>query len=563
MRWRPTILIMLVILQMAQLASSQETPPISVGVDRRVEVIGSGLLTLVDTFTLWAPEGSGIIIDRFHIGLLKGLDFERRSFSLLVDGEWRPIEYEEDDTGGPMMDARWIHLKLPEPLMLDEGGNLTIRASYLSYGWITSSGNLHRALIPVYPLLPLNITDYNLTLTLPRGASLAEVSSPVPLANSTADGVWTLSYHGEAIPPLRNETATVSYQPASGDEQILDCELIRSIRISRWSLEVEDSYVINNRGPTINYIKLRIPRDAANIEARDVAGPLTLSYRDDEDHKELQVFPRTSIKDGERMSLSVKYTLPSGGRVEGGWERYTLRYHLEPPPSYVRRATLRVILPEGGSLIGSSPEPDFIGQASILSQEAGFELGGILPGERPEVVINYSWPILFSALRVAQWLIIAACVMLPIYISRRRRVEARPREERPKELENYKGIYLDRIALLAELEELQERFERKEVGREHYERRFGEITRRQGELLRELRSLRARLEGREPGLSKKLKAIDMDEEELRRVDSDLRALEAHLRSRRISRGEFERRRRELVRQIRQARMRLERDVDAL
>lgn len=562
MRWKPTLLFMLIILQVVQPASSQGMAPLYIEADRRVEVIGSGLITLNDTFTLRAPEGSRVIIERFDIGTLKGFKFERRSFSMLVEGEWRTLEYEEGAVD-PVMGARWISLKLPRPFTVEGEANLTIRAHYISYRWITSSGNLHRAHIPVYPLLPLNITSFNFSMVLPRGASLVEVSSPVQITNSTEGGALILSHRGESLAPLRNETAMVSYQPASGNEQILDYELVRCIRISRWNLEVEENYIINNRGPTINYIKLRIPRDSTNIEARDVTGPLTLSYRDDEGHRELQVFPRISIGEGVRMSLWVKYSIPSGGRVEEGWERHTLRYRFDAPPSYLRRGTLRIILPEGGSLIGSSPEPSFIRPTSMLSQEAGFDLGGLMPGESLEVVVEYNWPILYSALRVAQWLIIAACVILPIYISRRRRVEERIREERPKELESYRGIYLDRIALLAELEELQEKFERKEVGREHYDRRFGEITRRQGELLRDLRRLRSRLEEKEPGLIKRLEAIDMDEEELRRVESDLRALEAHLRSRRIGRGEFERRRRELVRRIRQARIRLERDVTAL
>lgn len=562
MRWKLTLLLMIVIPITVQSANSQGISPVSVEVDRRVEMIGSGLLTLVDTFTLNAPQDLRVVVDRFDVGFPKGFEFERRSFFILCEGEWRPLEYEEDNIGDPAIDARWTHLKLPGPFVLGGGANLTIRASYISYGWITSSGNLHRALIPIYPLLPLNITTFNLSIVLPKGANLIGVFSQVPIVNSTEGEVWILTHHGEALAPFRNETATVSYQPASGGEYIIDYELVRSIRISRWSLEVEDNYIINNRGPTVNYIKLRIPKDSINIEARDIAGPLTLSYRDDEGYKELQVFPRISINEGERMSLWVKYSLPSGGRVEGGWERHKLKYRVDAPPSYMRKGILRIILPEGGSLIGSSSNPDFIRQASMLSQEIGFKLEGLIPGESIEVVIEYNWPILFSALRVAQWFLIAACMIIPIYISRRK-VKARAREERPRELENYKGIYLDRIALLAELEELQEKFERKEVGREHYERRFGEITKRQGEILRELRSLRAKLEGKEPSLSKKLKTIDIDEEELRRIDSDLRALEAHFRSRRISRGEFERGRRELIRQIRQARIRLERDVDAL
>ncbi len=561
MRWKPTLLLMLIILQIVQPASSKEMASLYIEADRRVEVIGSGLITLNDIFTLRAPEGSRVVVERFEIGTLRGFEFERFSFSILVEGEWRTLEYEEGK-GDPIVDARWISLKLPRPFTIEGEASLTIRAHYISYGWVTSSGNLHRALLPVYPLLPLNIASFNFSMILPRGASLVEVSSPIQITNSTEGGALILSHRGGSLAPLRNETAMVSYQPAPGDEQILDYELVRSIRISRWNLEVEDNYIINNRGPTINHIKLRIPRDSTNIEARDVAGPLTLSYRDDEGHRELQVFPRISIGEGMRMSLWVKYSLPSGGRVEGGWERYTLRYRVDTPPRYLRRATLRIILPEGGNLIGSSPEPDFIRPTSMLSQEAGFDLGGLIPGEGLEVVVEYDWPILYSALRVVQWLIIAACVIAPIYISKRRRVEERGREEKPRELESFRGIYLDRIALLAELEELQEKFERKEVGRETYDRRFGEITRRQGELLRDLRRLRSRLEG-EPGLTKKLEAIDMDEEELRRVESDLRALEAHFRSRRISRGEFERRRKELVRRIRQARIRLERDVNAL
>ncbi len=561
MRWRSTLLIMLILLQMIPTAYTQEAA-LYIEADRGVEVIGAGLLTLNDTFTLSAPQGSRVVIERFALGLTKGFEVERRSFYLLEEGEWKPIE-EVEDVEDPTTDARWVHLRLPRPFTIGGGADLTLKASYISYGWITSSGNLHRALIPVYPMLPIEIALFNFTMLLPRGAGLVEISSPVTITNSSEGGLWILSHRGEELPPFRNQTVTVSYQPASGEEQILDYELLRSIRISRWSLEIEDNYIINNRGPTLNYIKIRVPKDSSEFKARDAAGPLTLSYSEGEGHGELQVFTRTPIGEGERMSIWVEYSLPSGGRMEGGWDRYTLRYRVDAPPSYVRKGLLRFILPEGGSLLSSSPEADLLRPASLLSQEASFELGGIMPGEGLEIVLEYSWPIIFSALRVAQWFLIAACVIAPIYILRRRRGEAKPREERPKELESYRAIYLDRIALLAELEELQEGFERKEVGREHYEKRLGEITRKQGELLREARRLRARIEEREPGLSRRMKVIEEDEEELRRIDSELRALETHLRSRRIGRGEFEKRRRALMRRMRQARTRLEGDVDAL
>ncbi len=121
----------------------------------------------------------------------------------------------------------------------------------------------------------------------------------------------------------------------------------------------------------------------------------------------------------------------------------------------------------------------------------------------------------------------------------------------------------ERIALLREVESLEQELEEKKIGREQFEQRTAGVNRRLGELTRSLRQLGRTLESEDPDLVERLREIRGAEGELERISQDMRNLDVRLRARRVSRRDYERRRRERLRRRSQAIKRIERALESL
>ena len=132
-------------------------------------------------------------------------------------------------------------------------------------------------------------------------------------------------------------------------------------------------------------------------------------------------------------------------------------------------------------------------------------------------------------------------------------VEKKVVAEKPK-IASYLENYLDRITLLNEYIQILE--DEKSDGDEQAQR-LAEINRRQGRLERSLKQTGSALEEEEPDLSAFLRQIRRAEEEVSRVNEDLRNLDVRLRARRISRRDHQRRRESRLDRQREAIKRIE------
>ena len=121
----------------------------------------------------------------------------------------------------------------------------------------------------------------------------------------------------------------------------------------------------------------------------------------------------------------------------------------------------------------------------------------------------------------------------------------------------------ERITLLREVENLEQELEEEKIGREQFEQRTAGVNRRLGELTRSLRKLGRTLEAEDPDLVERLREIRGAEEELERIIQDMRNLDVRLRARRVSRKDYERRRRERLKRRSQAIKRIERTLESL
>jgi len=534
---------------------------------REVEIMNAGLLTMNDTFTLETPQGTQVPVASIKVGFNAFFAAEERSFWVWEEGGWQPLGFEETDLGDPRFHG--YELKLTTPVVLDGGRTLKIRASYLFVNLVNWDVEGYSARVPVYPAAPYNLSSFVLRVALPWGAQLRRVESPLSFTNSSVGGLWTVGHEAETLTPLQNENVTIIYEPDPEDEYLLDCELLqRGITIQSGRLRLEDTYVIVNRVTAIPRFQLKLPLEASNIGARDGVGPLTVAserVEGDDGYTDLLVIPRSPLAQWDRWAFTLEYSMPKMGHIEDEGDKHTLTYPAPRFPHYVRSLLVIATLPEGGSFIASDPEPSSVKKASVFAQQVVIDFGGVMPFEEAMVAVEYGRSVVWSAFRPLEWALIAAGFVASLYILRwRRRVEEeKPVEAKPSDLKGLLSLYGERVALLAELEDLERRVERKEISREHFDQRSAEVTRRQRELLRRLRRLAKRVEAADPRMSGRLREVREAEAELGNVDTDLRNLEVRRRTRRVSRRNYQRRRRGYLRRRSRARRRLEQLIAAL
>ena len=248
---------------------------------------------------------------------------------------------------------------------------------------------------------------------------------------------------------------------------------------------------------------------------------------------------------GDRWGFTVSYTVPRGEHVTTTGGVSTLTYPNNDFPFYARELVAVVTRPETESL--------------------SLEYGALLRTERPEIVADLPSASIMPTVRPVAILLVAAVAIGASMILRRREP---PKEkkvikvEAPK-LSDFVVQSREHIALLREVESLEQELEEGKIGRDQFEQRTAGVNRRLVELTRSLRQLGRTLESEDPDLVERLREIRGAEGELERISQDMRNLDVRLRARRVSRKDYERRRRERLRRRSQAIKRIERALESL
>jgi len=536
---------------------------------REIEILDAGLLLINDTFTLEAPAGEAVQFSSFEIGFFDPFTSEQQSFYISSNGGWQPIDYHK--TSSQESGFKGYKLELPSPYVLEEGSSLRIRASYIFVEIIERGGEDYSARLPIYPTIQYNLSSSIIQVTLPEGAEILEVDSVLAFANSSEEGQWVLTHEAGKLAPLQKENFTVIYTSDIREEYLIYYELIqRLISIRPGKLSLKDRYVIVNRGDAINNFHIKLPKGISNLKAYDGVGPLNLAADESEENGVLLVLnvnPRISVIKGTKWSFTIEYSVPSDEFIHEGGGRFILEDFIDgsiDTKHYVRKFIVVTMLPEGGQFIDAEPEPISIDKTSALSERVIMEFKGLKPEAFPAAVIEYSWSAIWSLFRPLLMAMIAAGAVASLYLLRQRRHVAMETPEAPSSvLKDFINLYRERVALLAEMEELDVGIRRKEISREQFDRRSAEITRHLKEQLPTLKRMEGLLETTEPIISDELREIGRAESELERVNTNLRNLETRFRARRVSRRVYERQRREYLRSRGRARRRIEQTIATL
>ena len=540
-------LVLMVLLCASMLSSyaymvSGETEQLIVDVDRSVKVVNGGIVFLNDTFTLSAPEGSEAIVTDFWMGFSDTLTPERSIFEVWESDSWRNV----DASGHDVQGIQGSRIEFTIPITLRAGTSLTLRASYLSLDSVSGTSVSYAAILPVFPFIDYNISQYQLEVELPPGAIFDQVISPINMTQIEVGDHWNVNYLGENIAADSEVYASILYTHSTDDELLLIVEdASRSITVKSRSLVIEDSYSLTNKGPIIYGFLLELPQDASNIKARDGVGTIETTARESDGSKEVAVFPRAPIMPEDRWVFSVSYTTENGEHVSTAGGSSHLSYSNIELPHFIRdlEATVSrvesdvVRLTYGATL-----------QSERTTIEAEIPSGSIMPSLRPIAIF-------------AAFGLVAAAV---VFLRRREKpakVEVTIEAEVPI-LKEFIEKQRERISLLKALGSLEEELQEGGIEKDQYERLAAEHSRGVSSLADSLKQLGRELTD-EPDLSEPLREIKQAEEELTRIASDLRNLEVRLRTRRVSRRDYERRKMDRFRRRGLAIKKIEKAIESL
>jgi hypothetical protein len=510
--------------------------------ERSVKIIEGGIIFMNDTFTLTAPEGSEVTITDFWMGLPDYFTPERSILEVWESGAWQYIEV----SGQAFQGIQGSRFEFTVPITLREGSSLTLRASYLSLENVDGTSLVYTAVLPVFPVIVYNISQYQLEVELPRGAVFDRVTSSVNMTDTEVGDHWIVSYHGENIAANAMVNASFSYTHSTDDELLLTVESAsRSVTVKSNKLLIEDSYTLTNMGPPFFRFPLELPPDAGSIKVRDGVGSIEITATESDGTKEVVVFPRAPIISGNRWVFTVSYMTEIGDHVTSIGGISHISYPNIELLHFIRDLEAMVSRPESETVhltYGATL------QSERVAIEAEIPPGSIMPALRPVAII--------AAIIVG--------VIAVVYLRRREKpvaVEAALEVGVPS-LNEYIEMQRERVSLLKALESLDEDLQGGKIENIQFERMAAEHTRRLSNLSDSLKQLGKELAD-ELELAESLREIRQAEGELTRIASDLKNLEVRLRARRVSRSDFERRRKDRIRRRGLAIKRIEKALESL
>lgn len=539
MRRKITTLILLTIILAIPFYSviGVENKPM-IDLSRNVNIQLGGITTISDTITLKAPEGETINIQSLWMGYLDiykpdNLKFkhERVLFELKQDNGWTPLSYKSEIRG----DNYGYLLEFPSILTLSGSEYIEIRAKYTHIDLIIqASSNI--AFIPTYPIFEYNITSLKLSIQLPESSKYESYEAPFNITNNNnSDGIWRFYYNSTNISDWENVTAAIQYKPSINDSYILYFESLEHVlRIKPNYIEISEIYEIHNVGTGLQMFSVNIPSIATDIWAYDNVGSIYTESQEEEnitETVEVLVYSRGAIYYDNKWKFTLSYKLPN----DEYFSEQTFTYKIKNYEYYVRELKASVVIPEGGDYISSTPEPNNI----IKNEDTKIKyiFGSRLPYEEDTFSVDLSLSSLNTWIRPLVALALTAGIFGGVvYLRKQRKPESikkvKVKNEKPV-VSEYVNKYIERISILKKYYDiLQSNVEGNEV-------KLTELSQQLDKSLKEIKQDEENLQKEE--IAKVLNKIFNAEKDIANIKNDLNNLEIRLRTRRLSKKDFERR----------------------
>jgi hypothetical protein len=528
---------------------AEQNDDLIIDLDKKVVIHETGIMFINENYVLESISEQ-IVQDRvFTIGFDNSFSVENIKFEILKDAEWIELNFNKIDLFESSFNE--YELLIPSILPVDLGGTLNLRSSYLLSKNLNRVNKEYRAVIPVYPILRNNISSFKMEVAFSHVAEITNVSTPLDFSINPKDGPSTIELTSNFVEPLKFENVIVKYVSSSTEDYLVYCEtfnqrmIIRSNRIS-----MEDSFFILNKGDRISSFGLLLPNSASNIKAHDSIGPIHIETQELDQEEGLisvLVFPRSALKPDEKLSFTLKYSLPKKNLITASEGHQLLTYQLYDFPYYIQKNSMFVVFPGGARIENSQPDFSTI-RENGLEREVVYNLGSILPDEHRIFMITYTSSIFGASFRyILPLIILCGSVGLAYFYSRRRKVIGeKPPEQKKEKLDEFLEKYSKRSSLLIDHVELEQKFETKAISRDVFEKNSADIKRKLNESRNTLNRLGKIVEKERPELRTQINRLGKSEIELDEVEKDIKNLGTRLRQRRISRNDYNARRRRYI-----------------
>ncbi|MFX1351719.1 MAG: hypothetical protein ACFFA1_05830 [Promethearchaeota archaeon] len=514
-------------------------------VNRTVQISEYGLITVNDTFVV---NNTGITSTDFVIVTVRSnlTDYLYNIFAYDENGSSLAIStsysLDENNTG-------WT-ITLAD--LLDPGENCT-------YSVILVFGDMvfpvwegrYYANLYAYPTTPYNTTFCNVTITPPVNGSMVE---PTPR-----------EFNGTDILPLNFTDLYMEWTYT--ENPLLKYTFVqREVNVGSWgTVEIKETYeilVVSIRmaGVAVDMREVSVPQDANAIRAFDDLSSLSTNVTDLNESKTVQVTFRYILWTNSTYKFYVSYKLPIGAvqSVDSGTP--TLSIVPNTINMIIQHHEIIVILPPGGSSTSINPPAN----VSTAGQERiSYESYNVTSFHQISLQISYSSSLLGTLTRPLLFTLIAGIIAAAYVTVRKLRPEVKPLvvTERPVTLpvlRQFCGLYEEKIALILEMERLDERFQRRKMKKREYQKQTVSYKKNIAGIEKDIAELRPKLTKAGGRYAQTVKKLEIREAERESAKTSLVHLESRYRKRRISVAAYQKLRRDLENKLKKTMSRMDR-----
>ena len=484
------------------------------------------LMFVRDEITLNAT--GKVRLDSFLYGmpLSWSLEIGAEVFYVSVGGEEIEEPWEHEIRLGDL-DFRGFLLNLTEPIELEANETTTIEVQMVFNGSLRFLGaSDYEVRVPLAPCTSLYISNLTFRLALPEKAGITSLEPGGLERRDSKEVLYSAVDLGEfytktALVRFRlPEAIFLMYCPSA--TRTIEADPMAGIRIS-------DTYeLVNNVGSFIDHVDLLLPKKASSIKASDLMGELKVKVKEAKGFKEVRIALRGTIGKGNSITITVSYTMPWDEYVvRKGPSRFLLRHRLEQGLNWpVEHMAVKIILPQGAVMTGSSHEPTYISKG-FLREEVGFLFHRAMPIVSVELKVFFSYSVFWPSLKPTLWASLASLIGCALIKLLSPPAVVAPAVAIPVEtITKFVRAYERKMRIRDELTSLREALRRKKISRRKFKTRTKALEDELARLEKEIADLVAELRTVGGLVSELVRDLEVAESELESVERDLRTLEA-------------------------------------
>lgn len=509
-----------------------------IDISRDVNIQLGGIVSITDSITLGAPTGESRNIQSLWMGYLDNFEPEQINFLLKQGDNWTPLTYESEIRE----ENQGYLIELPTEQTISGSEKILIQAEYTHINLIIqASSNI--AVIPAYPILEYNISSLDLSIRLPESSEYESWEAAFNITNNNnSNGIWEFEYASTEVSDWENSSILIEYKPGVKDIFIGYYDSLEHIiKIRNDHIIISETYALKNKGNTLQIYEINIPSLATDIWAHDYVGSLPIASHEINNITDLQeviFYPRGPIYNDNKWTFTLTYRLPYEEHISG----QTLTYTINTNEFYVKELRASIIIPEGGDYTSSIPEPYNVNSQQETTIQ--YILGSKLPFSEDTVSVEFTLSAMNTWIKPLVALIFTAGIFGGVILFRKQKKPesiTNIKAKKDKTSSEYVNMYKNRLIILKEYHEVLET---------QKEEKLTEISKTLESSYMEVKEEEALIEKEES--IQQLKILKNAEKEIANIKNDLNNLENRLRTRRISKRDFERRRESRIKRLYQA-----------